>query len=412
MIFFSNKTIRTTQRAVVAAHNCRIRSDTMGKKSKAAKAKAKTGVAPGAPSALGTGGGNSVGAGAMVISTSSKRQNCVRCFGTVRPDKGSACPGCAQLYCWRCEKKAFEECPNGSECVYPLRRCKLCAEGHTLRTVLEEEGADFQKNPFERFQRYIVESDALSLRFNYFLQCSDCPASECVRCCRDPILRRLRSCGSCGTSRCHDCNEEKTKEMCRSSNFIELLCEALEPGRFSEVVGELKDLMRSSAPGAMSICKTCNDFTCNMCMDDKSMESLLKAFINPTPQDAGKSLFQCSHCYWSAKPCTNPTCPNEVGVPTKRCGGCHIDRYCSIDCQAAAYPSHVARCQKIQAKRAAAASEEAGAKEEATDEDMSEWWDDGLIRALARGRDDDYYEDAIGCAYREEKAEASRKPWY
>ena len=69
----------------------------------------------------------------------------------------------------------------------------------------------------------------------------------------------------------------------------------------------------------------------------------------------------CPSCteekYWSTKPCTNPTCPNEVGVPTKRCGGCHLDRYCSVECQAAAYPDHVARCLKIQAKRAFAGKE-------------------------------------------------------
>ena len=70
-----------------------------------------------------------------------------------------------------------------------------------------------------------------------------------------------------------------------------------------------------------------------------------------------ESQYRCSRCYWSTKPCTNPSCPNEVGVPTKRCGGCHIDRYCSIKCQLAAYPTHVKRCQKIQEKRAAVAAQ-------------------------------------------------------
>ena len=77
-----------------------------------------------------TDGGDS--GGAMVTTTSNKRQNCARCFGTVKADKGSACPGCSQLYCWRCEKKAFAVCPNGSECVHPIRICKLCADGNTV----------------------------------------------------------------------------------------------------------------------------------------------------------------------------------------------------------------------------------------------------------------------------------------
>ena len=38
---------------------------------------------------------------------------------------------------------------------------------------------------------------------------------------------------------------------------------------------------------------------------------------------------------------------------TKRCGGCHLDRYCSVECQTAMYPDHVGRCKRIQNKRAA-----------------------------------------------------------
>ena len=52
--------------------------------------------------------------------------------------------------------------------------------------------------------------------------------------------------------------------------------------------------------------------------------------------------------------CTNLNCPNAIGVSTKRCSGCHLDRYCSVECQAAAYPAHEAWCKQIQAKRAAA----------------------------------------------------------
>ena len=50
--------------------------------------------------------------------------------------------------------------------------------------------------------------------------------------------------------------------------------------------------------------------------------------------------------YLSVKICTNYTCPNEVGkVKTFRCGDCRKSRYCSVECQAAAYPDHKQICQ-------------------------------------------------------------------
>ena len=114
-----------------------MRPDTMGKKSKASRAKAKAGAGDGSSGPKGGGGsGGGAAGGAMV--TSNKKQNCVRCFGTVKADKGTACPGCSLLYCWRCEKKSFTACPNGTECVHPIRRCQLCVVGATIFRVLEE----------------------------------------------------------------------------------------------------------------------------------------------------------------------------------------------------------------------------------------------------------------------------------
>ena len=117
----------------------------MGKKSKAAKAKAKAGAGDGS-SGPKEGGGTGGGTSGDAMVTSNKRQNCVRCFGTVKADKGSACPGCSLLYCWRCEKKYFVPCPNGE------RRCYACVESHRLRKFLDsiddeendvfDEGAD------------------------------------------------------------------------------------------------------------------------------------------------------------------------------------------------------------------------------------------------------------------------------
>ena len=336
----------------------------MGKKSKATKAKAKAGAASGAPSTSGTGSGNSVGAGAMVISTS-KRQNCVRCFGIVRPDKGSACPGCSQLYCWRCEKKAFEECPNGSECVCPLRRCKVCAEGSTAVRVLEEkEGVKFWRgfqkisaDAFERFQQHIEQDDALSLHSNSFLQCYDCKAMECQCCSHDPVLRRLLSCGSCRAFRCGPCARERLDKAYDRSLHSIAQHDGLVIGtpQFSEVAGIVSKLVRKTAAGGLLSCSICSACVCVSCMDDRSLKSLVEGMLSSLVRAVEFSeayrVYRCSHCYWSAKPCTNPTCPNEVGVPTKRCGGCHIDRYCSVDCQLAAYPAHIRRCSKIQMKR-------------------------------------------------------------
>ena len=181
----------------------------MGKKSKAARAKAKAGAAAssGAPSGGGTSGG------AMVISSGKKKQNCVRCFGTVRADKGSVCPECSLVYCWRCEKKAFEGCPS-SDCVHPIRRCQLCARGDTaIRALAKKEvgPGDLTKlSPlWARFQQYIEEDDTLSLDANCFPKCSDCAVTECFRCLLDSVPRRLLSCGSCGACRCNDCSREK-----------------------------------------------------------------------------------------------------------------------------------------------------------------------------------------------------------
>ena len=111
-------------------------------------------------------------------------------------------------------------------------------------------------------------------------------------------------------------------------------------------------------------CVTCPTHTCVSCMDDRSLISMVVSLVRSFYLGETTSQFECSHCYWSTKPCTNPTCPNEVGVPTKRCGGCHLDRYCSVECQLAAYPAHVNRCSRIQEKRAAFAAAAAQVEKE------------------------------------------------
>mmetsp|Transcript_22324 Transcript_22324/g.64088 ORF Transcript_22324/g.64088 Transcript_22324/m.64088 type:complete len:157 (-) Transcript_22324:2817-3287(-) len=153
----------------------------------------------------------------------------------------------------------------------------------------------------------------------------------------------------------------------------------------SEIVSFGKRLT-SNAPDGMIKCGTCARGFCFECIDFVELKFIVDFCWASREKHVDDEVVcprhRCSHCYWSAKPCTNPSCPNEVGVPTKRCGGCHIDRYCSVECQAAAYPAHVPRCHKIQAKRA-------GARKDANE-----------------------YADAISDAYSRESAAASQKPWY
>lgn len=364
----------------------------MGKKSKAARAKAKAGAASSAPSVQGSGGGTSGGTGAMVASSSSKRQKCVLCFRTVRPDKGSACPGCSQLYCWRCEKKEFDDCPNvrvdGTECARPIRRCVSCIGSSTMVKFLEEkEGENYCDGvSFKRFQQremigvgrfkeHIEQDEMIGIDAIPLLNCTgpgcnpDCDEPECYHCYVDPTPRRLVSCtnvAECCNIFCVSC---RTTDH---TNLLAILKEDEDYGIHLIRCGESLKLGLSPSPDSMRVlmelnkrivggsmlgCSTCPMYSCIRCMDDRSLTATVMAQVRSVCLGEEDACRQCSTCYWSTKPCTNPTCPNEVGVPTKRCGGCHIDRYCSVECQLAAYPAHMKRCQKIQEKRAAVAAQ-------------------------------------------------------
>ena len=300
--------------------------------------------------------------------TSKKAQKCVRCFGTVKADKGISCPGCSQLYCWRCEKKAFDACPNGEQCVHPIRRCSDCCRGNTfLDTMKEREGfvlPDIQKDPIaaltatqsaiSRFRDVLrLGHNNLSYDAMPVAPCHACTFGECTRCFDDPAHGRIYQCHECNSSLCTDCSAErlrvfgKTDEVC--TIFARLINKGPKYERLSsEDISVLSAGLRGTSSGAVVRCHTptCNFTCCVACADDPTVASIVKTVTS-------KSVvpFLCTRCYWSAKPCTNPSCPNEVGVPTKRCGGCHIDRYCSVECQMAAYPAHVNRCNKIQKKR-------------------------------------------------------------
>jgi hypothetical protein len=59
--------------------------------------------------------------------------------------------------------------------------------------------------------------------------------------------------------------------------------------------------------------------------------------------------------------CTNPACsnlegPSEAALPTKRCRGCLMVRYCGTSCQTVDWPRHKAGCRELRAGAAAVAT--------------------------------------------------------
>ena len=52
--------------------------------------------------------------------------------------------------------------------------------------------------------------------------------------------------------------------------------------------------------------------------------------------------------------CAAPGCDATSGL--KRCGACRAVRYCSVQCQRAHWPAHIAECRRMQAARVAAAA--------------------------------------------------------
>ena len=345
---------------------------TMGKKSRknAAAANAKSGVSGAVAPATTCGAGGSGGI--------PKKARCVSCLALVKDlSKGHPCPGCWMLYCWRCAKKNFIPCPNYQKCVLPLDRCKNCASARTMDKELlacgdqRSDDVDQMIMPWQRkmFKDIIKERDNLTLEAMPFFKCGsdDCfgdalSAIECFHCAEGPSLKKLFFCSSFEKSRCRPCVEAAGEPS--SDAMLELYYDLTSDGlgvSCSSHITEFGDKI-SAIRSAMTVCHKCLKTICYECVNEVEIKSLAKNAVTAGLRAAKESIgdgedFHCSHCYWSAKPCTNPTCPNEVGIPTKRCGGCHLDRYCSVECQAVAYPDHIQKCEKIQAKRAAAGKE-------------------------------------------------------
>ena len=344
------------------------RFNKMGKKSKKKTSDAKPN-AEAASAAMPSGASETVGVGA------GSKNKCVRCFCNLKDtSKAHICPGCTLLYCWRCEKKCFAKCPNGKSCASAsnAKRCCICYEGQSFDKLVEEcgdAGGDIDPSiPRERrldlFSGCIASGaiNDFTSEVIPFQSCGadDCTAHEveCYACLKDTHPRSLVHCVTCSRIRCHSCKNKESKDgLIRPGVFRAF--ENLERVSSKEIIS-IASYVRARSPDAWVCCIECGSCFCYGCLDDKSAESLAVTIVEGLRLiDSGgdlyslKQLFKCSDCYWKSKPCTNPSCTNEVGVPTKRCGGCHLDRYCSVECQAAAYPDHVGRCKRIQNKRAA-----------------------------------------------------------
>jgi len=326
----------------------------MGKKSKkGAAAKAKAGV------------GDDVAA--VTAAAGVKKLKCIRCCGNIKDAaKAVACPGCYQLFCWRCEKKNFEECPNGSACICPAWRCSACFTGAIFRATVEdtEKKTMISVPPQKQLAlfHYLRDSGKIPVTAEAtpFQMCGakDCLTQqmECYRCLADTAVpTRLVQCAVCQRIRCHQCKDAGQAK----SQIPDEIFALLEGGANITVdnVAEAALSVKTCSSDAWAACVGCKAHFCIGCLDDESARLFVMSMVSMTRTYSGGvpgNTFKCGHCYWSSKPCTNPNCPNKVGIPTKRCGDCHLDRYCSVECQVAAYPGHVARCQRIHARRAAA----------------------------------------------------------
>ena len=361
------------------------------------------------------------------LNPANKKTRCMSCRCLIKDtSKAHACPGCSIVYCWRCERREFQACPNGAICVHPIRRCGPCASGFTLDGIMKAFCSDEDGNPpppekqVDLFENFLAVRDTTNNPWSVdtlpLQVCSGdgCKFSECRRCFTDPSVIRMVRCNiCCGNARCSGCllafegrlNSALVKATHRGLLMInESKVELVDDDKLEEI----GNIFRADIPDTFvsCMCKGCNFVACIECLDDESFDRFM-----PFAFSDGTRGFQCSTCYWSAKPCTNPNCPNEPGVPTKRCGGCHLDRYCSVECQAAAYPAHVGRCQKIQKKRLASGMKVSAARSAASnvDETSVDEEDDGVEwdREVANG-----CANAIGSAYKQEGETASQKPWF
>lgn len=324
-----------------------------------------------------------------LVPVSGKKQRCVGCSALLKDiGKVKQCPGCSDLYCSRCEKKEFLQCPNADACPFPLPRCPKCVCGITMTAELVCAGALpadtpcgcwrgddvklttalLQDNTQQAFESII--SQRLDLGMNAFplIRCGSKECNVGFGCvyCLDFTPDALKCCSRCDKRRCEDCSDsflslslrERMGLMIQMTGSCFLNAHGRKLLRMGEWLG--KNLCRTNS---IALCSLCCRSICFDCLGQQEKRRLITEMkieisdekmveISKTGMDVldvidGEINFLCDPCYWSTKPCTNASCPNEVGVPTRRCGRCRISRYCSVECQAAAYTGHVDRCKEV-----------------------------------------------------------------
>ena len=222
---------------------------TMGKKSKA-KATKSTATAPaGTPVSDGTGG-------------TVKKQRCVICLTLLKDlTKAHECHGCHQLsgglFCWRCERKYFKECPNGSACAHPLKRCHGCSSGITARAIrcVDEEGIQHEGVSCSDLLQLCKEGSKCNIDSIPLQQCEadGCSVQECYRCVAAPNNGKMWSCSVCSGIRCFDCMEKDYYDSVIPMKFPELLGSAGKTLSKSIVV-EAAAIMREQQPKTLALC--------------------------------------------------------------------------------------------------------------------------------------------------------------
>ena len=340
---------------------------TMGKKSKKSAALSVK-DSPNPPNAL--------------VPVNGKKQRCVGCSSLLKDiAKVKQCPGCSDLYCIRCEKKEFLQCPNADACPFPLPRCPKCVCGITMTTELVCAGALpadtpcgcwrgddvkftsglLQDNAQQAFESIISQRHDLSMNAFPLIRCGakECPVGFGCVFCLDPSFDSLKCCSRCDKRRCKVCvdsfrNLDEAETVILSLMMVAAYCIS------GNAYGVEKFLKREQRYGpdigwadSMVRCSLCSRSICFECLDILEGCRVVKVLRDMELEKeggVGARNFLCDPCYWSSKPCTNASCPNEVGVPTRRCGRCRISRYCSVECQAAAYPAHVDRCKEVCAR--------------------------------------------------------------
>jgi len=232
-------------------------------------------------------------------------------------DQCSKCAGCGEFFCKMCSLSLVRG-PNCEDCLAPMALCQKCFLGtppfrnsrHEIEMELPHLREVFGKKTFSRYlKEFHGQGDETMMEERLVCENSDCWKGICAECSLSERQgdglrpRRFIKCGRCSQTRCRSCVDASfAMDGCDGEDFV-------------------------------ATCQECNDSFCQACV--------------PMRHDRKTLYFKCEPCYFKAKPCTNPDCPNEAGAPTKRCGDCCRFRYCSKECQLTMWPKHSEECGNI-----------------------------------------------------------------